>query len=64
MMKCSCWFCGRQLLVPHNREDRHPKTAGYNTVCGNIRVCLGCWGEIKRFDVTRIDFRRHLKALG
>jgi hypothetical protein len=64
MMKCSCWSCGRQLLVPHDREDRHPKTAGYNTVCGNIRVCLDCWGEIKRCDVTRIDFRRHLRALG
>jgi hypothetical protein len=52
------------LHVPHNRQDRRPESAGYNTVCGNIRVCLGCWGEIKRFDVTRIDFRRHLKALG
>jgi hypothetical protein len=52
------------LTVPRNREDRRRETAGENTIDPRIRVCLACWGEIKRFDVTRIDFRRHLKALG
>ena len=61
-----CWMCGSELRVNRIREDRRPKTDGYNTVCGDIRVCQPCDQAIQRFKISSLNgsMSKHLRALG
>ena len=48
----SCWSCGTRLIVPLDRQERQPQTAGENTVDPTIRVCVRCWKAIGRIRVS------------
>jgi hypothetical protein len=63
MLHVNCWSCARPLIVEPDRRDRRPEVAGENMVSHNLRVCVDCWGRIKRPDVTQINLRQHLTAL-
>ncbi len=54
MNTVQCWSCGCRLRVAADRRDRRPKEAGENTIDRRLRVCVKCWGEIKRCGVSRI----------
>lgn len=47
-----CWSCGSRLVVPVDRQERRPETAGENTIDPALRVCVSCWKQIGRIRVS------------
>ena len=52
-----CWSCGRKLIVPHDRQYRHPETAGENTVDKDKRLCTKCWDKIGRRNLVALNIQ-------